>query len=300
MSKELGIVLSNRIVVPKVNIGAMKLNDCFIGGSHCPSEVISMRKDDGTLFRVKLHYDMGASHCLANELIKPIVVEETKSTFPIQLSTINSTTCAVRTLATVKVNDTKFSCILVKSMHMDSRTMPIPSVWEQYRGNWIEQDTDDDRMLPQILVGSDKATLFPRPVIGANHNVVETSTARLLKSVVSGKYLAHGFDPPAHQIQLCEDDPARVTHAASVQFSHSAGGVTKPCSVTDSVTPPTGSSRLIDETEKITTILTTDSDTNSESEDNCSTRFGTETVQVHCSAFPQLLCNASVLMSNNL
>merc|ERR1712059_53270 len=154
MSKELGIVLSNRIVVPKVNVGAMKLNDCFIGGSHCPSEVISMRKDDSMLFHVKLHYDTAASHCLANELIKPIIVEETKSTFPIQLSTINSTTCALRTLATVKVNDTKFSCILVKSMHVDSHTMPIPSVWEQYHGNWIEQDTDDHRMLPQILVGN--------------------------------------------------------------------------------------------------------------------------------------------------
>ena len=138
MSKELGIVLSNRIVAPKVSVGAMKLNDCFIGGSHCPSEVISMRKEDGTLFLVKLHYDTGASHCLGNELIKPIVVKQTRSTFPIQLSTINSTTCAVRTLATVKINDTEFSCILVKSMHVDSRTMPIPSVWEQYCDNWIE------------------------------------------------------------------------------------------------------------------------------------------------------------------
>ena len=41
LCRDMGIS-ANRIVVPKINIGAMKLNDCFIGSSHCPSEIISM------------------------------------------------------------------------------------------------------------------------------------------------------------------------------------------------------------------------------------------------------------------
>merc|ERR1712059_237358 len=259
MRQEMG-VSANHIVVPKVNIGAMKLNDCFIGSSHCPSEIISMRKDDGTFFRVKLHYDSGASHCLANKFIKPIVVEETRSCFPIQLSTINSTTCAVRTLATIEINDTKFSCILVKSLHVDSFTMPIPSAWEHYRDNWIEQDTDNDKMLPQILVGSDKATLFPHPVIGADHNVVETGTAHLLKSVVSGKFLAHGFEISAHQIQWQEDEPAAVTNAANMQVSHMAGGVTQASGTPRAEPTPIRPSPRIHNIEEIITVITSDSE----------------------------------------
>ena len=117
---------------------------------------------------------------------------------------------------------------------------------------------------------------------------------------MSGKYLAHGFDQPAHQIQLCEDDPARVIQAASVQSNHSAGGVTELCSLSNTVTPTTGSTRFIDITKEIHTVVTTDTDTDTESEDDCSTDIGIKKVQVHCSASPQSLCNASVIMSNNL
>merc|ERR1712059_68208 len=126
-----------RTVVHKVHIGAMKINNCLIGSSHCPSEIISIRQDDGTFFRAKLHYDSGASHCLANKFVKPIVIKQSRSPLPIQLSTINSSSCAIRTLATVEINEIIFSCILVKNLHVDSHTMPIPRAWENYRDNWI-------------------------------------------------------------------------------------------------------------------------------------------------------------------
>ena len=121
-----------RTIVNNVNIGSMKINDCLIGSSHCPSEIISIRQEDGSFFRAKLHYDSGASHCLANEFVKPIVIKQSRSPLPIQLSTINSSSCAIRTLATVEINEIIFSCILVKSLHVDSCTMPVPRAWENY------------------------------------------------------------------------------------------------------------------------------------------------------------------------
>ena len=177
-----------RTVVHKVNIGGMKINNCLIGSSHCPSEIISIRQEDGTLFRAKLHYDSGASHCLANEFVKPIIIKQMRSPLPIQLSTINSTTCAIGTLATVEINDITFSCILVKNLHVDSCTMPIPRAWENYCDNWIEQEMTKTKCYHRSSLRSDRATLFPRPVLGLDNKVVETNTAHLLKSVVSGKF----------------------------------------------------------------------------------------------------------------
>ena len=100
--------------------------------------------------------------------------------------------------------------------------MPIPQVWEKYRADWNEQDMAFDDMLPQILIGSDKAVLHPRAVLGDDNLPVETATARLLKSVVLGKYLAHGFEEPVNNIQMCdEDEPADVDQSTHGQTSQS-------------------------------------------------------------------------------
>ena len=60
--------------------------------------------------------------------------------------------------------------------------------------------------MPQILVGSDRAILFPRPVLDKNGQPVEIATARLLQSTVSGKFIAHGFAQPDQSIELSDND----------------------------------------------------------------------------------------------
>ena len=91
-----------------------------------------------------------------------------------------------------------------------------------------------------------------------------------------------------------------MTQTASVQSHHPAGGVSKQCPVNNTVTPKTGSTRFIDISEEIHTIVSTDTDPDTESEDDSSTNKGIARVQVHSSSYSQGMCNASVLMSNNL
>jgi len=190
-------------------------------------------------------------------------------------------TCAIRTLATVEINDITFSCILVKNLHVDSRTMPIPRAWENYRDNWIEQDNDENEMLPQILIGSDRATLFPRPVIGLDNKVVETNTARLLKSVVSGKFLAHGFELPAQQIEWSDDEPIAAITAASVQSKQAAGGLTQAVDRPVVTANPTRSSSFAHMTQDIITMASSDSETSSEDGSSCPPRYCAGKAQVH-------------------
>ena len=111
---------------------AVKMNQCFIGHSHCPSEVVSLVQKDGSIFCIKLHYDSGAGHSLANEMVKPIVTKSVRSRYPIQLARIQGSTKAVRTIASVRIKDTELDCILVKSLNVDTKTMPVPPIWKEY------------------------------------------------------------------------------------------------------------------------------------------------------------------------
>ena len=189
MKRALNIMTSNRIVARGNNLPIL---NCPIGASYCPAEVISKRLADGSIFRVKVHFDNGASHTLANPGVTPIIVERTKSEIPIQLRTVNSAQSATRTVASVDVNGITFTVIIVKSMDVDSRCMPIPLEWQRFQSNWAQIDTDYDSNLPQILLGSDLPTLQPLPALDDNYQVIQTNSARLMISQLTGKYLATG------------------------------------------------------------------------------------------------------------
>ena len=189
MKKVLNIITVNRVVARGNNLPAL---NCPIGASYCPAEVISKRLSDGSIFRVKVHFDYGASHTLANPGVTPIIVERTQSETPIQLKTVTSARSATRTVAAVEVNDKVFTVIIVKSLNVDSRCMPIPQGWQQFQSNWAQIDTEYDSNLPQILLGSDLPTLQPLPALDDNHQVIQTDSARLMVSQLTGKYLATG------------------------------------------------------------------------------------------------------------
>ena len=139
-------------------------------------------------------------------MILPIVTKRTQSECPIQLKTIESATTSIRTIATIRINNKEFRCIVVKSLSVDTRCMPVPSLWTEYQQMWAEQDTIFYHNLPQILLGSDKVTLHPLPAIGVDGLPIQTSSARLLKSTLSGKYIATGYENPITNIQFCDSD----------------------------------------------------------------------------------------------
>merc|ERR1712059_236349 len=126
MKKALNITVVSCRTVARGKKPVASLN-CPIGASFCPSEIISLKQSDGSLFRVKVHYDGGATHTLGNQTLAPIVASKVQSDTPIQLKTIESSSSATRTIATLNINDILFNCIIVKSLNVDSCCMPVPA-----------------------------------------------------------------------------------------------------------------------------------------------------------------------------
>ena len=105
-------------------------------------------------------------------------------------------------MAKVKINNHTFDSIIVKSLNIDTTCMEIPKEWESYKSQWSEQENGNHGCMPQILIGSDCAILFPKTVCDKDGKPVETSSAQLLQSVITGKYLAHSFLPPNIQVEV--------------------------------------------------------------------------------------------------
>ena len=241
-------------------------------------------KSDGTLFRVKVHYDTGASHTLGNESLRPIIASQKQSEVPIQLKTIESASSATRTIATLNINNNLFTCIVVKSLNVDSPCMPVPKHWMKYREQWSEQDTIYDNALPQILLGSDLAVLHPVPALGKDGETIQTISARLLKSVLTGKFIATGWDDPAPDIEFCDTDQPEI--------------IPPNITVTDDLPPAPPlvqiSRRIVCPTwtPDRSTIHTIISDTDSDTDSDDLNDISATTAQVHCSA--------AILLSNDL
>ena len=81
--------------------------------------------------------------------------------------------------------------IIIQAMKIENITMPIPLEWSAYRKDWSQQEPDSHCIDAQLLLGSDKAVLHPRCVCDPTTGLpVESNSARLLKSVITEKYLA--------------------------------------------------------------------------------------------------------------
>ena len=127
--------------------------------------------------------------------------------------------------------------------------------------------------MAQILVGSDRAVLFPKTVCDADGKPLETDSARLLQSVIMGKYLTHGFDTPSISVEA-------VTHS-----DHVAPQVART-SAMRSVSPnPISPDHLEVIAEEVVTLPSSDKE--------CDESDIVETVQVHIED-PGPICNASV------
>ena len=72
--------------------------------------------------------------------------------------------------------------------------MSLPDKWQGYLDQWSDQLKDCDHVTAQILIGSDQAILHPLDVLDQSGLPVETETARLKRSKLTNKYLAHGHN----------------------------------------------------------------------------------------------------------
>ena len=141
----------------------MKLNECFIGKSSCPAEIITITIKDGSLFRVKVNYDNGLQHTLANKAVHPLVISTRKSECPIELQTVTSMSACICEILTVKLSDSQnVKAILVTDLSINTFNMTIPDEWSQYKSNWCDTVTSESNIDAEILLGSTTACLHPR------------------------------------------------------------------------------------------------------------------------------------------
>ena len=104
----------------------------------------------------------------------------------------------------------------------------------KYDDDWAEQVGCDHEhqynVLPQILVGCDMAHLFPVSVLNPDDTPVQTVRARLLRSMITGKYLLFGSAEPNDPILVSSfpndsDDSDDSDDSENLTISEVSGGV---------------------------------------------------------------------------
>ena len=85
--------------------------------------------------------------------------------------------------------------MLYPKLEMKTHVIKCPECFSQYDGNWAVQlgHYPSNQVPAQILVGVDYASIFPVSVLTSDGSPVQTKNCRLMKSVLSGRYLMFGF-----------------------------------------------------------------------------------------------------------
>ena len=156
----------------------MKLNDCIIEQSCCPSEILSVDLPDGSIFKARVHYDNGSQHTLASDEIGPIVLHKKQSKYPIELSTITGFSTSNWQIATIKLDDSRLvEAIIVKNLKIENHSMSLLDTWKVYQHQWSCQVTEEHDITAQILIGSNQATLHLIDALDSVGQPIETEHA---------------------------------------------------------------------------------------------------------------------------
>ena len=85
---------------------------------------------------------------------------------------------------------------MIDSLQVDSYKMAIPSQWIQlYAGEWCQEINEQNEITEAtILIGTDLALLFPINVLNTSALPVQPTSAILMKSRITQKFLAFGYN----------------------------------------------------------------------------------------------------------
>ena len=156
----------------------MLVNQLRIGHACCPYEVIQVRVDAG-YFPVTLVYDTGAQVSLCNFETGPLLLQSRPADRRVTISTIDSTKAKLRRIHTLTLGDGfEIDAILIPNLYLNLQAMEVPEEWQHIDD--IFADQDNFNIQAQILVGADKATLFPLDERDNNGSPVQTNKCRLM------------------------------------------------------------------------------------------------------------------------
>ena len=89
--------------------------------------------------------------------------------------------------------ETSIEALLVDSLNISHGSLKLPNEWTRYRGNWCDMIPQDSPVEAQLLIGSDTPRLHPRDALDQHGRLIETKSARLKISILTGKYMLHGY-----------------------------------------------------------------------------------------------------------
>ena len=130
------------------------VNHMKIGLACCPYEVVRVRTNSG-IYPVTLIYDTGAQITLCNFKTGPLVIDTKLAD-----KKVNSAQAKLRKIYTLTLgDDIQVDAILIPNLHLQLQSMRIPEEWEHLDEEFADQDTFN--VGAQILIGADRAILFP-------------------------------------------------------------------------------------------------------------------------------------------
>ena len=115
-------------------------------------------------------------------------------------------------MATFRLSDgVKLEAVVLKDLLIDAIDIEVPQVWDAYKDHWVNNISDYPSVDAKIIIGSDCPTLHPFNVVRRDGTPIEHKSARLMMSVLSGKYLAMGhmgvnYFRPIQYTDFSQDD----------------------------------------------------------------------------------------------
>ena len=173
----------------------IEVNGVPIGRTSIPSELIKVRYNGRDHF-IQVFYDQGSQISLTNKFCTPLVISSMKSGKPIRIGTIKDETSEIRHIQKIYLGkDWQVEGVLYPKLEMKTQVIKRPDCFSQYDGNWAVQlgHFPSNQVPAQILIGVDYASIFPVSVLTSDGSPVQTKNCRLMRSVLSGKYLMFGF-----------------------------------------------------------------------------------------------------------
>ena len=172
----------------------MSVNGTEIGRAAVPSELVRVTYMGRSLF-VQILYDEGSQITLVNRFCEPLIMDTRKTEKAVRISGIVGESFEVRKILRLYLRDhIQVEGILVPFSGINPMTVKRPLCLKEYDNEWalpLDQHFSGN-VIAQILLGTDCAQYLPVAVTTAEGFPIQTSKARLKRSLITGKYLLFG------------------------------------------------------------------------------------------------------------
>ena len=112
---------------------------------------------------------------------------------------------------------------MVDELNVHHGNVELPAQWSQFKKNWCEEVPEHRTIDAQVLLGSDIPRLHPKDALDAYGRVIETQTAILKVSVLTGKYMIHGYTSTEKVEIITIDDDLQSDGGSICDTDHTTG-----------------------------------------------------------------------------